>query len=110
VTFAFQHVGPGGLAGWRIIFVALGFVTVVTGGAAAVLLPDSPTSTTFLSTAEKVVLLNHVSENRTGTESRIFRASQLVELLFDVQLWLMTFITALVGRLIDEVYLAFGYF
>lgn len=97
MSFAFQHIGPGGLAGWRIMFIALGFATVITGAMAAVLLPDSPISAKFLSATEKVALLNHVSKNRTGIESRRFEPSQVVELLLDVQLWLMTFITILVG-------------
>jgi MFS family permease len=97
VSFAFQHIGTGGLAGWRIMFIALGFVTVVTGAVAALLLPDSPISANFLLAAEKVALLNHVSENRTGIESRRFKLSQLVELLLDLQFWLMALITILVG-------------
>lgn len=79
------------------MFIALGFVTVITGALAALLLPDSPISASFLSATEKVALLNHVSDNRTGIESRRFKLSQLVELLLDVQLWLMTFITILAG-------------
>lgn len=110
VSFAFQHIGTGGLAGWRIMFIALGFVTVVTGAVAALLLPDSPISANFLLAAEKVALLNHVSENRVGIESRRFKLSQLVELLLDLQFWLMGFITILVGRLIDEVSSVFVHF
>lgn len=79
------------------MFLALGFVTVITVATAALLLPDSPISAKFLSATEKVALLNYVSENRTGIESRRFKPSQLVELLLDLQLWLMAFITILVS-------------
>lgn len=97
VSFAFQHVSPGALAGWRIMFIALGFVTTVIGGLAILILPDSPASAKFLSTAEKVALLKHVSKNRTGIQSKRFDSSQALELLFDTQMWLMTLITILVS-------------
>lgn len=84
------------------MFVALGFLTVVIGVVATLILPDSPASADFLSAAEKVAILNHVSENRTGIESRQFKLCQVVGLLIDVQVWLMTFITILVGRLIGQ--------
>jgi MFS family permease len=110
MSFAFQHLGVGGLASWRIMFITLGFVTVITGAVAAFLLPDSPISASFLSATEKVALLNHVSENRTGIEGRLFKLFQVVELLIDVQIWLMTFITILVGRFIDGLSPAFSHF
>jgi MFS family permease len=105
VSFAFQHIGPGGLAGWRVMFIALGFVTVIIGTITALILPDSPISAKFLSKAEKAALLNHVSENRTGIESRRFKPSQEMELLLDTQIWLMAFITILVSGLVDAMFL-----
>lgn len=96
-SFAFQHVVPGApLSGWRIMFIVLGLVTVLIGAAAAFILPDNPMSAKWLSESEKVALLNHVSENRTGVENRHFKLSQLWELLLDLQMWLMTIITILV--------------
>lgn len=106
MSFAFQHIGLCGLAGWRIMFIALGFVTIVIGIIAALILPDSSISAKFLSAAEKAALLNHVSENRTGIESRRFKPSQAMELLLDTQIWLMTFITILVSRLVNAVFSA----
>jgi MFS family permease len=97
VSFAFQHIGSSGLAGWRVMFVVLGVVTVFIGILTALVLPDTPMSAGFLSATEKVALLNHVSENRTGIHNRSFKFSQLLELLFDLQMWLLTFITILVG-------------
>lgn len=96
ISFAFQHIGPGHLAGWRIMFIVLGAITVIIGVATYFILPDSPMSAKFLSDAEKIALLMHVSENRTGIENRHFKASQLVELLLDIQIWLMALLTILV--------------
>ena len=76
--------------------MVLGLVTVLIGAVAAFILPDNPMSAKWLSESEKVALLNHVSENRTGVENRHFKLSQLWELLLDLQMWLMTIITILV--------------
>jgi MFS family permease len=102
VSFAFQHIGPGHLAGWRVMFIVLGVVTVIIGAATAVVLPDNPMTAGWLEEREKVALLMHVSENRTGVENRHFRISQIKELLLDPQIWLMVFITILVSSLISR--------
>lgn len=79
------------------MFIVLGVATVLIGLGTAYVLPDSPMSAKFLTEREKVALLVHVSENRTGIENRHFKLSQLVELFFDVQMWLMAMITILVS-------------
>jgi hypothetical protein len=97
VSFGFQYIGPSGLAGWRIMFIVLGAVTLIIGALTAWILPDSPMSAKFLTEAEKLALLHHISENRTGVQNKHFKASQIVELLLDPQIWLMTSITVLVS-------------
>lgn len=84
ISFGFQHIGPGHLAGWRIMFIALGVVTIVIGLGAAFFLPDSPMAPAvkWLSEVEKVALLLHIGENRTGVENRRFKFSQLLEPFF----------------------------
>jgi len=112
ISFGFQHIGPGHLAGWRIMFIALGMVTITIGVAAIFLLPDSPMAPAvkWLSEVEKVALLLHISDNRTGVENRHFKVSQLVELLFDVQIWLMGLIIILVGATVEPLTLTVSHF
>ncbi|KFH46248.1 Thiamine pathway transporter-like protein [Hapsidospora chrysogenum ATCC 11550] len=91
VSYAFQHVAPGaGLAGWRIMFVALGVVTVVIGLCTMFFMPDTPMKARWLTDVEKVALLKHVSVNQTGIESRKFRPKQILEAACDPQMWLLT--------------------
>jgi MFS family permease len=100
ISYAFQWISPGAsLAGWRIMFVVLGVVTVLIGATAALVLPDTPMTATWLSEEEKVALLSHVSENRTGVENHTTKWSQVTELLLDPQMWLLTLITILVSIL-----------
>ena len=98
VSHAFQHIGPGAaLAGWRIMFITLGLITVVIGLATLVFLPDTPMKAKWLSSSEKVALLKHVSVNQTGIQSRRFRPKEIVEALCDPQLYLMLLSVVLVG-------------
>lgn len=61
------------------------------------LVPDSPMQAKWLNTAEKVVLLKHVSVNRTGVRSKGFVWRQVGEALGDVQVWGMVLATILVS-------------
>ena len=65
------------------MFVALGVVTVMIGVMTGAWLPDTP------------VLLKHVAVNRTGIRNREFKAMQVLEVVLDVQMWLMTLLTIL---------------
>ncbi len=98
VSYGFQHMAPGSqLAGWRVMFVVLGVVTVTVGSSVVLFLPDTPMQAKWLSDNEKVALLKHVSVNQTGIENRKFRLSEIVEALTDPQLYLMLLSVILVS-------------
>ncbi|KAF3032862.1 hypothetical protein E8E12_002930 [Didymella heteroderae] len=62
ISYGFQHVTPGaGLAGWRIMFITLGCLTVIVGLGTLLLIPDTPMQARWLTDAEKVALLKHLS-------------------------------------------------
>ena len=97
VSYAFQQVKPSGsMEGWRIMFVVLGCVTVAIGVATGWWLPDTPMQARFLGEGEKVTLLKYVAVNRTGIRNPRFKARQVLDVVLDVQLWLMTVLTILV--------------
>lgn len=81
------------------MFVVLGLVTIVIGVITILILPDSPMQARFLSEAEKVALLKHVSVNQTGISQKKYKPKQAIEILLDMQLWLMTLVTILVCSL-----------
>lgn len=97
VSHGFQHVSPhAGLEGWRIMFIVLGVITVTIGSSTFFFVPDTPMKAKWLSDAEKVALLKHVSVNQTGIESRKFRPKEILEALCDPQLYLMVLSVILV--------------
>ena len=80
------------------MFVTLGCVTVVIGLATLLLVPDTPMQATWLTDAEKVALLKHVSVNRTAIQSRKLQLNQIVEALTDPQLYLIVLAVILVSQ------------
>jgi MFS family permease len=99
VSYGFQNLGGGvAIAGWRVMFLVLGGVTVVFGVATWVWMPDNPMEVKgWLSEREKVALLKHVSVNLTGVENRKIRLGEIWEALRDVQVWLIWGSIYLVG-------------
>ncbi|KAM3502184.1 hypothetical protein MY10362_005030 [Beauveria mimosiformis] len=96
LSYAFQHISPtASLAGWRVMFVVLGCITVLIGLCVIVFIPDTPMQARWLSVTEKVALLKHVSVNQTGIRNSKFRISELVEAVLDLQIWLQILITVL---------------
>ena len=71
-------------------------VTILIGLAIIVILPDTPMKARFLSETEKVALLKHVSVNQTGITNKTFKFRHILDVIMDVQLWLMTILTILV--------------
>ncbi|KAL8685007.1 MAG: hypothetical protein Q9224_006020 [Gallowayella concinna] len=95
VSYAFQQVKHPAFSGWKIMFIVLGLVTVIIGFVTFFFLPDTPMKARFLSENEKVMLLKHVSVNQTGIRNKNYKLSQALEVLTDVQLWLMVLLTIL---------------
>jgi sugar phosphate permease len=91
LSFAFQSVPKSyPIHGWRLMFIALGVMTLVVGVCCWFYLPDSPMQARFLNDREKVALLNHVSVNMTGVENRKVNPKELWEATTDVQVWMLT--------------------
>ncbi|PSK46205.1 hypothetical protein B9Z65_5173 [Elsinoe australis] len=95
-SFGFQHVAKSSFAGWRIMFVTMGSITILLGIFTLFFLAENPIKARFLSNTEKVALLNHVAENQTGVVNRHFKWSQVRELLADIQIWWLVVITILI--------------
>ncbi|KAE8377124.1 MFS general substrate transporter [Aspergillus bertholletiae] len=92
ISFAFQQVHHS-FAGWRIMFLVLGLVTMLVGVLTICFIPDTPMKARWLSETEKVALLRHVSVNQTGVWSSRVDVRQIWEAVRDVQLWLLTVTT-----------------
>ncbi|AOA60452.1 Putative plasma membrane permease [Komagataella phaffii CBS 7435] len=96
LSFAFQHVTNARLQSWQIYYLVMGVITFLAGLVTFIVLPNNPMSARFLSEDEKLIVLEHIRENQTGTETKHFKKNQLVELFFkDPHTWPMFFLTVM---------------
>ncbi|KAI5868268.1 major facilitator superfamily domain-containing protein [Durotheca rogersii] len=97
LAYGIGHI-QGSLSTWKYIYLILGSVTIAWGIAFALFVPDSPTSVKWLGEDEKVVAIQRVIENKTGTKSRHFVKDQVMEAVTDpkvIVLGLISFVNAI---------------
>ncbi|GAA5932491.1 uncharacterized protein JCM15063_001242 [Sporobolomyces koalae] len=80
---------------WRIMYFLLGGLAFIVGFAVLIWLPDSPATAKFLTEREKLIALERVRDNQTGTRNRTFKWYQAREAVTDVKTWLIVFLTML---------------
>jgi sugar phosphate permease len=96
IGYAVGHIDTG-LYKWQYIFLIFGGITIFWGIISLVLLPDSPSTTTFLSLRERAVAIERVASNRSGIKNRTFKRYQAVQMVMDPKTWIL-FIMAVAGQ------------
>lgn len=97
VAYGIGHI-TGSLSPWKYIFLILGAVTIVWGVIFTVFVPDGPASVKWLSEEEKIVAVQRIVDNKTGTKSRRFDMVQVWEAVKDpavIILGLISFVNAI---------------
>lgn len=97
ISWGFQQVTGEHIAGWRVMFVTLGVLTIMVGILTIILMPDNPMSAKWLSDTEKTAAIQRVAENQTGIQNRHFKWHHLRELVLDVQIWLLVILITLIS-------------
>lgn len=92
---------------WQSLFVLYGGLTFFTGLALLLFLAASPTDAKWLTEEEKVIALERVRDNKTGTEVWKFKPGQLKEAFCDVRFY-MVFLLLLCTGLPNGGVTAFG--
>jgi hypothetical protein len=88
LAYGVGHI-QGSISSWKIICLLLGGVTVVWGALFLVMVPDSPTKVRWLTEEERVIAVQRLIDNKTGTKSRRFVKSQIVEAITDPKIVLL---------------------
>ncbi|KAK6516914.1 hypothetical protein TWF506_006798 [Arthrobotrys conoides] len=96
VSYGFQHV-ESSFASWRVMFLALGGVTIAIGIWTLWKLPDTPMGSTWLTEQERLAVLEKVEKNQTGVSSTEFKPNQLKEVFLDPQIWALILFTILIS-------------
>lgn len=97
VAYGIGHI-TGSLSPWKYIFLILGAVTIIWGIVFTLFVPDGPASVKWLSEEEKIVAVQRIVENKTGTKSRRFDMAQVWEAATDpavIILGLISFVNAI---------------
>lgn len=78
----------GSLASWRILFIFVGLLTVVTAPVVWYFLDNDVSTARFLTEQEKLQGIERLRANQTGTGSREFKWPQALEALIEPKSWL----------------------
>ncbi|KAI4869612.1 MFS general substrate transporter [Hypoxylon rubiginosum] len=97
LAYGIGHI-QSSLSTWKYIYLILGALTIVWGLLFTFFVPDGPASVKWLNEDEKVIAVQRVIENKTGTKSRRFAKDQIIEAITDpavVVLGLISFVNAI---------------
>jgi MFS family permease len=93
VSFAAQH-SSSKIQGWRLMFLVIGLVNILV---AAVIfrLPAGPEEATWLRNSEKETAVRRLKEDYAGTGAKVLRTRSVIEVVLDLQTWLLCTISVL---------------
>ncbi|KAF5370708.1 hypothetical protein D9758_002117 [Tetrapyrgos nigripes] len=87
VAWKLLQTDTGALNHWQTQFIIPGVITIAFGFLCFFIVPSSPSEAWFLTKAERVVAMQRISTNKTGTVSYTFEKYQLFEALKDPRLY-----------------------
>jgi predicted MFS family arabinose efflux permease len=77
----------GTIAGWRILYIFAGSVTIIWSFVVYALFPDSPATAKRLTEEERAMAILRLRRNNTGFENTRLKPQQVVETLLSYQFW-----------------------
>lgn len=83
IAVGLRKNGTTTIAGWQIMFLTTGGLTVICGALFLLLIPESFSATRWLNQDEKELALQRVKGNQQGTENHRFKKYQMVEAVTD---------------------------
>jgi MFS family permease len=92
ITFGIGHI-EGSLSTWKLIYLILGAFTILWDILFILVVPDNLASAKWLSEQERLVAIQRVVENKTGTKTRTFVKEQVLEALLDPKILLLALIS-----------------
>ncbi|KAK0219377.1 major facilitator superfamily domain-containing protein [Armillaria nabsnona] len=87
LSWGLGHIG-GNLHAYQTIFLFIGLLTVVCSPVVVLVLPDSPAKARFLSHDEKIIAIERIRANNQGTETKIWKWAQVLEVFLDLKTYL----------------------
>lgn len=75
-------------AQWQLLLIICASLSLILGVVFWWLFPDSPMEARFLTTDEKVKVVQRIQSNQSGIETKVWKREQLVEAVKDPKTWL----------------------
>lgn len=91
--------GDFAIAGWKVLFLFLGGITMALGVVLFFFLPDSPLNARFLTQEERVLAIERIRSNNSGIGNKKFKWYQVREALLDPLTWLYCLYAAAINTL-----------
>ncbi|KAF7376363.1 MFS general substrate transporter [Mycena sanguinolenta] len=87
LTYGLGHI-HGRLKSYQVIFLFIGLLTVVCSPVVYFVLPDSPAKARFLTSDEKIIAFERLRANNQGTETKVWKWDQVLEVFLDIKTYL----------------------
>ena len=97
VGYGLSAITDSKLASWRILFLILGLLTIVTGIYCFWRLPDNQANAHFLSTRERQIAVERIRDNFQGIGSRVWKWYQFREAFKDPRTYLYVLFSLLMN-------------
>ncbi|KAK5131469.1 hypothetical protein LTR08_000933 [Meristemomyces frigidus] len=97
LSYGLGHIQSDALESWRIIFLFVGLITIVSAPIVYWRLANDIPSCRFLSEMEKAMAIERLRANQTGTGSNEFKWSHILELATDVKTYLYVALSLLLN-------------
>ncbi|PGH23042.1 hypothetical protein AJ80_02815 [Polytolypa hystricis UAMH7299] len=106
LSFGLGHIQSDKLESWRIIFLVVGMITVVSAPLVYWKLPNDIPSAHFLTAHERKQAIERLRFNQTGTGSRAFRWRQVGEAFLGLEtyLWISMSLLLNVGASVTNIF------
>ncbi|KAK9893255.1 MFS general substrate transporter [Cystobasidium minutum MCA 4210] len=90
IYYGLGHVTSTAIKPWQYIFLLLGLLSTLTGGLLFFLLPDNPTSVSWLNPREKAIAVHRNAATQIGIKNSHFKWEQAKEALMDYRVWMVS--------------------
>ncbi|KAI1824966.1 allantoate permease [Xylaria intraflava] len=88
IGYAVGHITTG-LPRWMYVFFIFGGLSVASGIASFLVLPDIPATAKFLTAKERTIATERVAKNRAGVKNHHFKKDQAIQTIQDPKTWIL---------------------
>ncbi|KAK7754603.1 hypothetical protein SLS62_003386 [Diatrype stigma] len=87
ISYGLGQIESPLISSWRILFILVGLVTVITAVIIYIVIDSDVASARFLTDYEKLQAIERLRANQTGTGSREFKWAQALEAILEPKSW-----------------------